>query len=78
MSDIPPSSRNLSSFTVKKGIFGSMCLNGFIFNMLLEKKIKMDENLYVHESWELLMSLCSENVHTNLIKLPGNIIMVAK
>lgn len=38
----------------------------------------MDEKLHVHESQELLMSLCSENVHSNLIKLPGNIIIVTK
>jgi len=61
-----------------KGVLLVVCVCMDIFLILLEKKNKMGEKVLVHESRELLKSLCSETVHTNLIKLPGNIIIVTK
>lgn len=70
---LPPS--KLSSFTGEKVPSGSMHLYGYFFNSLLGKKIKlkvkMGEKLYVDESRELLVRVCSENVHSTR-KVTGN------
>lgn len=55
-----PSTGIFQAQVVRKGTSSGIWL--IIFLILCWKK-NLDEKFYVHESWELLMSLHSENVH---------------